>query len=41
MTGEKLTLDLPERSFHALRHTERDRARAADALTHLIKEQAK
>jgi DNA-binding transcriptional LysR family regulator len=33
-----LPLDLPERSFHALRHKERHRTRAADALTDMIKE---
>ena len=37
----KLPLDLPERSFQALRHKERYRTRAADALCGLIKEQAK
>lgn len=37
----ELPLDLPERTFHALRHKERYRTRAADALTDLIKEQAK
>ncbi len=34
-------LELPERAFNALRHKERYRTRAADALTDLIKEQAK
>ena len=37
----ELPLNLPEREFHALRHKERYRTRAADALTDLIKEQAK
>ena len=37
----ELPLRLPEREFHALRHKERYRTRAADALTDLIKEQAK
>lgn len=36
-----LPLDLPERPFHALRHMERYRTRAADALTDLIKESVK
>lgn len=36
-----LPLDLPERPFHALRHMERYRTRAADALTDLIRESAK
>lgn len=36
-----LPLDLPERPFHALRHKERYRTRAADALTDLIKETGK
>lgn len=35
-----LPLDLPARRFHALRHKERYRTRAADALTDLIKELA-
>ena len=35
----ELPLDLPARAFHALRHKERYRTRAADALTDLIKEQ--
>ena len=37
----ELPLELPERAFHALRHKERYRTRAADALDDLIKEQAK
>ncbi|OAN63545.1 LysR family transcriptional regulator [Sphingomonas sp. TDK1] len=37
----ELPLGLPDRPFHALRHKERYRTRAADALTDLIKEQAK
>lgn len=37
----KLPLDLPERFFRALRHKERYRSRAADALATLLKEQAK
>ena len=36
----ELPLGLPDRAFHALRHKERYRTRAADALTDLIKEQA-
>jgi len=36
----ELPLGLPDRPFHALRHKERYRTRAADALTDLIKEQA-
>ena len=35
----ELPLGLPDRAFHALRHKERYRTRAADALTDLIKEQ--
>ena len=35
----ELALELPDRAFHALRHKERYRTRAADALTDLIKEQ--
>ena len=35
----ELPLGLPDRPFHALRHKERYRTRAADALTDLIKEQ--
>jgi DNA-binding transcriptional LysR family regulator len=35
-----LPLDLPARRFHALRHKERYRTRAADALTDLVKELA-
>ena len=35
----ELPLALPDRLFHALRHKERYRTRAADALTDLIKEQ--
>ena len=34
-----LVTRLPDRAFHALRHKERYRTRAADALTDLIKEQ--
>lgn len=34
----ELPLDLPDRPFHALRHKERYRSRAADALTDLVKE---
>ena len=37
----ELPLDLPDRPFRALRHKERYRTRAADALTTLLKEQAK
>jgi DNA-binding transcriptional LysR family regulator len=37
----ELPLALPDRAFHALRHKERYRTRAADALTDLIKEQAR
>lgn len=37
----ELPLELPERPFHALRHKERYRTRAADALTDLIKEDAR
>ncbi len=37
----EVPLDLPERSFRALRHKQRYRSRAADALTILLKEQAK
>jgi DNA-binding transcriptional LysR family regulator len=36
----ELPLGLPDRPFHALRHKERYRTRAADALTDLIKEQS-
>lgn len=36
----ELPLGLPDRPFHALRHKERYRTRAADALTDLIKDQA-
>lgn len=35
----ELPFDVPDRPFHALRHKERYRTRAADALTDLIKEQ--
>ena len=38
-TLTELPLTLPARPFHALRHKERYRTRAADALTDLIKEQ--
>ncbi|WP_420138251.1 LysR substrate-binding domain-containing protein [Sphingomonas sp.] len=37
----ELPMDLPDRPFHALRHKERYRTRAADAFTDLIKEQAR
>ena len=37
----ELPLDLPERPFHAIRHKERYRTRAADALTDLIKDSKK
>lgn len=37
----ELPLALPERPFHALRHKERYRTRAAEALTDLIKEQTR
>lgn len=36
----ELPMALPDRPFHALRHKERYRTRAADALTDLIKEQS-
>jgi DNA-binding transcriptional LysR family regulator len=37
----ELPFALPDRAFHALRHKERYRSRAADALTDLITEQAR
>lgn len=37
----ELPLDLPERSYRALRHKERYRSRAAEALTNLLKEPEK
>ncbi|NHN93599.1 LysR substrate-binding domain-containing protein [Acetobacter sicerae] len=40
-TLAELPFVLPDRPFHALRHKERYRTRAADALTDLIKEQAR
>ena len=39
-TLTELPLALPDRLFHALRHKERYRTRAADALTELIKDRA-
>ena len=40
-TLTQLPLALPDRPFHALRHKERYRTRAADALTDLIKDQTR
>ena len=40
-TLSELPFAVPDRPFHALRHKERYRTRAADALTDLIKEQAR